>query len=195
MAIVKNGLVVKNVWQALDGRDPSEMNTTTPLIVSRAELETHRGILAEFPTLGLELAPSDDARDIADDLASLGLVTVTLPKFNDGRAFSQARLLREALDFKGEIRATGHILRDQLNFLRRSGVDAIEVTDSADAWAKTWDSEAIRFGGYYQPALDGKSNRSPAGPLRRWANPALVGGVAVGVVAVHDAGCAGAWAY
>jgi uncharacterized protein (DUF934 family) len=200
MAIVKNGLVVEDIWQPLGGRDPNAIDPATALIVSLTELDDHRDMLADFPRLGLALAPADDVREIANDLAGLELLAITFPKFSDGRAFSQARLLREAHGFTGEIRATGHILRDQLNFLRRSGVDAVEVSKDAEAWAKAWDAEAARFGGYYQPALNGKSNGPPvaapvAGPLRGWAHPVAVGGLAAGAMAIHEANCAGAWAY
>lgn len=200
MAIVKNGLVVEDIWHVLGGRDPGTVEVATPLIVSLAELGDHREVLAKFARLGAALAPADDARKIASDLDGLELVVVTFLKFNDGRAFSQARLVRDALCFTGEIRATGHILRDQLNFLRRSGVDAVEVDDDAEAWAKAWDAEAVRFEGYYQPAVDGKTNRQPVatadpGPLRRWTNPAAVAGLGVGAVTLHEVSCAGAWAY
>lgn len=204
MAIVKNGLVVEDIWQTLDGRDPGAVDPSTPLVVTPVERAEHRVVLTRFPRLGLALAPADDVRDIAADLEGLDLVVVTFLKFNDGRAFSQARLVREAAGFTGEIRATGHILRDQLNFLRRGGVDAVEVSEDAETWAKAWDAEATRFEGYYQPALDGKSNRPPvagsgatadAGPLRRWSTPAAVGGLAVGAMTLHDVSCAGAWAY
>jgi uncharacterized protein (DUF934 family) len=200
MAIVRNGRVIDDPWHALDGRDPTVVDPATPLLLTFAEWIAHHGALDRFARLGVCLVPSDDVRELDDGLGRLDLVTVSFPKFNDGRAFSQARLLREAQGFKGEIRATGHILRDQLNFLRRAGVDAIEVPDGgqADLWAKAWEAEAMRFKGYYQPALDGGPNLPPARPtgaLRRWAGPAAVTSLAAGTLAVHGASCAGVWAY
>ena len=200
MAIVKNGRVFDDPWQALDGRDPAGINPATPLLVNLAELGAHGGTLDRFSRIGVSLLPADTVHDLGKTLERVELVAVTFPKFNDGRAFSQARLIREALGFKGEIRATGHILRDQLNFLRRGGVDAIEVPEGApaDSWAEAWTSEANRFKGYYQPALDNRKDETPArpsGPLRRWAKPTAVGRLAAGALAVHGASCAGAWAY
>jgi uncharacterized protein (DUF934 family) len=85
----------------------------------------------------LELIPSDAAAETPDGLQVLTLAndadprTLTLdgvarielnfPKFTDGRAFSQAYLLRRRLDFKGDIRATGDVLVDQLLQMQRSG--------------------------------------------------------------------------
>ena len=58
MAIVKNGLVVENIWYPLLGRDPSEIDLTTPLLVSTSEFAAHRVALARFPRLGLTLEAS-----------------------------------------------------------------------------------------------------------------------------------------
>ena len=55
------------------------------------------------------------------------------PKFQDGRAYSQARILRERLGFRGELRATGQVLRDQFVFMLRAGFDSFEVKKDADA--------------------------------------------------------------
>jgi uncharacterized protein (DUF934 family) len=74
------------------------------------------------------------------------------PKFTDGRAYSQARLLRERLKYTGEIRATGQVLPDQLNFMRRCGFDAFVLAkgDPLDAWRMANET----FSGVYQPASD-----------------------------------------
>ena len=55
------------------------------------------------------------------------------PNFRDGRAYTQARLLRERFGFRGELRATGQVLRDQFVFLARAGFDAFEVKKPEDA--------------------------------------------------------------
>src|SRR5439155_14573700 len=82
------------------------------------------------------------------------LIALVFPKFSDGRAFSQARLLRERYGFRGELRATGQVLRDQFLFLLRAGFDAFEVTKDADAAAFT-DAER-RYSVFYQPTGDGR---------------------------------------
>jgi uncharacterized protein (DUF934 family) len=65
------------------------------------------------------LANTDDPRDLA--LADVERIDLQFPKFSDGRAFSQAFLLSRRLGFKGEIRATGDVLIDQLAQMERSG--------------------------------------------------------------------------
>ena len=57
-------------------------------------------------------------------LKDLSLIALMFPKFRDGRAYSQARLLRERYSYRGELRATGDVLRDQFQFLVRAGFDS-----------------------------------------------------------------------
>jgi len=83
-----------------------------------------------------------------------------IPKFRDGRAYRQARLLRERYGYRCELRATGDVLRDQFQFLVRAGFDAFEVKKPADA--RVFAESVARYSVFYQPSADG---RSPA--LRR----------------------------
>ena len=84
----------------------------------------------------------------------------------DGRAYSQARLLRETYAFRGTLRATGDVLRDQFHFLIRAGFDSFEVKKPADASAFV--QAASRYSVVYQPTADG---RVPALRRRVQANP------------------------
>lgn len=70
----------------------------------------------------LELENDSDPRAL--ELAGVERIDLKFPKFSDGRAFSQAFLLRRRLGFKGEIRATGDVLIDQLVQMQRSGFDS-----------------------------------------------------------------------
>ncbi|MBT9549613.1 MAG: DUF934 domain-containing protein [Hydrogenophaga sp.] len=75
----------------------------------------------------LTLANDTDPRDAALD--GVGTVVLQFPKFTDGRAFSQAFLLRRRLGFTGEIRATGDVLIDQLAQMQRSGFSQAVLRD------------------------------------------------------------------
>jgi uncharacterized protein (DUF934 family) len=73
--------------------------------------------------------PNDaDLSVIGKDVRGFGVVILEFPVFKDGRAYSQARLLRERYGYKGEIRARGEVLRDQLFFMMRCGVNAFEFS-------------------------------------------------------------------
>ena len=94
------------------------------------------------------IAPANDADPFTLDLTGVQRIDLHFPKFTDGRAFSQARLLRKRLGFVGEIRATGDVLIDQLVQMQRCGFDVAvlrEGVDIADA-----QRQLDRFHGFYQ---------------------------------------------
>jgi uncharacterized protein (DUF934 family) len=112
------------------------------------------------------LGNADPVEDLAPHVSRLRLVELHFPKFSDGRAYSQARLLRSRLGYRGELRATGNVLQDQLPFLLRCGFDSFDSEqagfEEALARARTL------FSVVYQPAEDG---REPVSELRlkRWS--------------------------
>jgi uncharacterized protein (DUF934 family) len=71
------------------------------------------------------LANDVDVESIAADLGSYKSIALAFPKWVDGRAYSQARLLRVRYRFAGEIRATGEVLVDMMPLLARTGFDAL----------------------------------------------------------------------
>lgn len=94
----------------------------------------------------LELANDADPRDFS--LAGVDRVDLHFPKFTDGRAFSQAFLLRRRLGFTGEIRATGDVLADQLQQMARSGFSAAVLR--ADQDLATAERQLARYAEFYQ---------------------------------------------
>ena len=109
----------------------------------------------------LALANTDDVLALGSALAGVKLIALHFPKFTDGRAYSQARLLRERLGYGGELRATGAVFLDQLPFLLRCGFDSFESDQKGfgPALAKA----RTLFSVVYQPTGDG---RATAGQLR-----------------------------
>jgi uncharacterized protein (DUF934 family) len=152
MPLVKDGAVIEDRFVRLldDAAVPDEV----PVIVPAAHLMADAGeFLARNAPLGV-LWPNDrNVQEVAPLLDRLALVALVFPNFRDGRAYSQARILRERYRFRGELRATGQVLRDQFVLLQRAGFDAFEVTKPADAAAF---SEAIRrYSVHYQPDDNG----------------------------------------
>ncbi len=94
----------------------------------------------------LELANDADPMDA--DLDGVTRVDLHFPKFTDGRAYSQARLLRQRRQFTGEIRATGDVLIDQLVHMARCGFDVAVLKDGVDA--ADAQRQFDRFEGFYQ---------------------------------------------
>ncbi len=116
------------------------------------------------------LANTDPVETLAPEIDRLKLIVLNFPKFTDGRAYSQARLLRERLGYRGELRATGAVLRDQLPFLLRCGFDSFESDQPgfAEALAKA----RTLFSVVYQPTLDGRATAAELRLKRRDAEAA-----------------------
>jgi uncharacterized protein (DUF934 family) len=101
--------------------------------------------------LGVILSPPDKVEQLAPDLSRFDLVGAEFPGPSEGRGYTQGRLLRERLGWRGELRATGYVRRDQVFFLARCGFNSFEMPDSdlkaaADAFST--------FTASYQPSND-----------------------------------------
>ncbi len=107
------------------------------------------------------LANTDPVEDLGRYVGRLRLIELHFPKFSDGRAYSQARLLRGRLGYRGELRATGSVLQDQLPFLLRCGFDSFDSDQKGfgEALARA----RTLFSVVYQPAED---DRIPVSALR-----------------------------
>ncbi len=113
---------------------------------SRLEGQNSQEISANDALPALQLANDADPRTL--DLGGVQRIDLHFPKFTDGRAYSQAFLLRRRLGFTGEIRATGDVLIDQLVQMQRSGFDSAELrADQNPAFAAT---QFERFAEFYQ---------------------------------------------
>ena len=149
-SVIKHRQIVEDCWQHL--ADDADL-PTGPVIVSLARWRRERAALLERgEPVGVRLPNTAQVADLAADLPALALVALEFPKFADGRAHSQARLLRERYGYQGELRAVGDVLRDQLLFMMRNGFDAFELRadrspeDALEAFSEFSDS--------YQPAAD-----------------------------------------
>ncbi|MEM9739986.1 MAG: DUF934 domain-containing protein [Pseudomonadota bacterium] len=133
-------------------KDGQEFNDDT-LSHSLSEfLEKAQEILSENTRFGVRLSPDEDPVRLSPYLDRVARIEIDFPKYTDGRGFSQAQLLRRRLGYEGELRAVGHVLRDQLLYMHRSGFDAY-ATSRADLPSFL---EAMReFSSFYQPAADG----------------------------------------
>jgi uncharacterized protein (DUF934 family) len=165
MPLVENGQIVQDRYTYVGDEEP--IPERVPVIVpARRFLAEADVLIRRDGSLGV-LWPNDRRiGELAPWLGHLALVALKFPKFRDGRAYSQARLLRETYRFRGTLRATGDVLRDQFHFLIRAGFDSFEVKKPADASA--FEQAADRYSVVYQPTADG---RAPA--LRRRVQPKL----------------------
>ena len=167
MPLLKHGRPVADAWVRV--ADDEALPDGASAIVSLERWRRDREALGGHGVpLGIRLASDQSPALIADDLARFALVVLDFPVFRDGRPFSYARLLRERYGFAGEVRATGHVLRDQYAFLHRCGVDALDAEDP-DA-AAHWRHALAEISAAYQPATDRRpwiaQRRRRAGAVR-----------------------------
>ena len=139
-SIIRNRAIVNDDWTVVraaeDGTLPAvdalpAGRIIVPLALWQAEREalTASRSAAE---IAVWLAPDSEPADVVGDFDRVALIAVDFPVFRDGRGYSIARLLRERYGYKGEIRAIGDVLRDQLLFMFRCGFDAYAVRADKD---------------------------------------------------------------
>jgi len=149
--LIRGGKLVPDNWRRLEAPE----GAAAPEVSARASGEAREGgihaplpagvivPLASWPGLrdralagdraiGVWLGGMDDPAVLVPDLDRLGLIAVRFPRFNDGRGYSIARLLRGRYGWRGELRAFGDVLRDQLFYLARCGFDAFELREDQD---------------------------------------------------------------
>ncbi|WP_374470234.1 DUF934 domain-containing protein [Phenylobacterium sp.] len=121
--------------------------------LTRFQAEGDR-LLSEGRKVGVKLESSEEVEALAYDLPRIAVVALNFPKFGDGRAFTNARLLRDRYGYAGEVRAVGDVLRELAGQMARCGFDAFEPADgsSAEAWARA----VHRFRHVYQRAADAR---------------------------------------
>lgn len=140
----------RDPWHRLAG-DHGPPVSITPAPHRLLDLAQWHAVRTHWPAevaVGVHLANDQDVETLADDLRRLALVALHFPRWVDGRAYTQARLLRRRHRFAGEVRATGEVLADMVPLLERTGFDAValRVGQSIEA------AERARrfFPGHYQ---------------------------------------------
>ena len=129
--LLKNRAFVPDRWTHIAG-DNAQLDADGPLLLPLARWQEQRaGLLALPPErLGIWLSGEEEPDAIGTDIARFGCIAIHFPSFMDGRGFSCGRLLRERHGYRGELRAMGDIIPDQLHYLWRCGFDAFELPDS-----------------------------------------------------------------
>jgi uncharacterized protein (DUF934 family) len=153
MPLVKDGKIVADIFVHV--ADAAELSDGGAVLVSAARfLEDPEALLKREGPVGVIWPNNRDVDDLVPFLGRLATVALVFPTFRDGRAYSQARLLRERYGYEGELRATGQVLRDQFVFMLRAGFDALEAKKQSDAEAFTLTTK--RYSVFYQPTGDGR---------------------------------------
>ena len=184
--------IASDMWTYV--ADDEALPEAAPAILSLERWTADRASLAgRNAPVGVRLRSDQRIDALLGDLDSVPAIALDFPNLGDGRHFTTARLLRERHGYRGEIRATGQVLRDQFLFMHRCGFDAFEVksADMLEAWHKAMGELSLS----YQPAAD---DRIPVYLLRRRRARETAGAVSrpgESEQAPRAACCAGDWAY
>jgi uncharacterized protein (DUF934 family) len=149
MPLLKNNAFVKDEWTTLVDDDATPEGGK--IIVSFARLAKDWDTLAKFPgVLGVMLSNTERVEALAPYLSQLGIIVLAFPAFTDGRAYSLARGLR-LNGYRGELRAEGNLLPDQLQYMRQVGFDSFAVNDRFPL--QSWQSASHQMSLAYQRGL------------------------------------------
>lgn len=140
----------RDPWRTIGGED-GPMVTITPAPYELLSLQQWHSVRSHWPSgmpVGVIVPNDAPVEDLAEDLPRLSMIALQFPKWTDGRAYSQARLLRRRLRYTGEVRATGDVLVDMVPLLARTGFDVavLRHDQSPEAAANTLKF----FPGHYQ---------------------------------------------
>jgi uncharacterized protein (DUF934 family) len=154
--IIKNGAVVGDDWAVLradvDAAPEQVAVSAGKIIVPLKVWLAQRASLQSRADVGVWFASDERAEDLGADAAALPVIAVDFPKFGDGRGYSIAHYLRVRLNYRGELRAIGDVLRDQMFYMQRIGFDAFEPRQDKDIHAAAKSLRDFSFG--YQASAD-----------------------------------------
>lgn len=154
--LIKDGAIVDNTWTLLAKPEGDAAAVEVPagqVIVPLSVWQAQKDQLQGRADVGVWLDSDEAAEDIGDQANRFPVIGVNFSGFMDGRSFSTARILRERYGFKGELRALGNFIRDQLCYLRRCGVNAFAFANpdvDLEVAVKSLDD----FNEYYQASVD-----------------------------------------
>lgn len=146
MPLLKGADFVPDDWSQV--ADDARLPATGNIWVSFERLQAEADTLVAHPGLiGVELPNTTKVADVKPWINRVALIVLPFPAFTDGRAYSLARLLREE-GFKGDLRARGNVLPDQLQFMKQVGFSSFELSDRFPK--QVWEQAARHISGVYQ---------------------------------------------
>ena len=160
--IIKDKQVVQDDWVILrlqEGETADSVAVPAGKVILPLKVwQAQRAVIGDRKDVGVWLASSERPEDLANDVGTIPVIAIDFPKFADGRGYSIAYNMRARLDYKGELRAIGDVLRDQLFYMQRVGFNAFAtrpdrnihdalkgLTDFSDSYQTSWDQKNPLF--------------------------------------------------
>lgn len=124
--ILRGGELVEDDWTLVeDGRTEIESDAAKVIVTLARWRGEREALLAAHADVGVLVPNTADIEAVFAEIADRALIVLQFPAFTDGRALSQAVVLRKRLGFRGELRAVGDVIRDLVFWLGRCGFDSI----------------------------------------------------------------------
>jgi phosphoadenosine phosphosulfate reductase len=169
--VYRNGTFQSDPWRVIAADEPIHGGGHVIVAKSRLLATDIPDIPVGVP-LGVLIEAGDRLDDLAQILPKLSLVAINFPKFNDGRGFSLALLLRERFGYKGPLRAVGDVLLDLIPHMERVGFSEFAISNEPTR-------KALERGPlpemplFYQPAWSGDTHEAPVPAGRPWLRRAV----------------------
>ena len=162
MQIIKNKTVVSDDWSVLRlaaNETPETVSVGAgKVIVPLKVWQAQRATLQSRKDLGVWLNSDERPEVLQGDVEKFSVIAVNFPRFADGRVYSIAYNLRARLGYRGELRAMGDVLRDQIFYMQRVGFDAFApradrdihdalkgLGDFSETYQASWDEKFPLF--------------------------------------------------
>ncbi|NMM26844.1 MAG: DUF934 domain-containing protein [Glaciimonas sp.] len=160
--IIKNKAIVSDDWIILRLTEDQSAETVSVtdgrVIVPLQVWQAQKNTLQNRPELGVWFASDERPEALQGEVDRFSVIAVDFPKFTDGRGYSIAYNLRARLGYRGELRAIGDVLRDQLFYMQRVGFDAFApradrsiedalkgLFDFSETYQTSWDEKSPLF--------------------------------------------------
>lgn len=151
--LLRDREIATDDWQTLEAG--TQLPDSGKLIVELGHWqELGAPASTEARAIGVQLPNTEDVEALWPSICALPLIALSFPLYSDGRAYSQARLLRDRLGFRGQLRATGEVIRDQVLEMHRCGFN--EIVPRADQSLDDCVRAFKDFSLAYQGAADGQ---------------------------------------
>ncbi len=133
MRVIKDKAVVNDDWQLIREIDTDAAVPEGKVILPFAYWQANReALLKQNSEHAVWIDGATQTEVLLDDLEHFSMIALDFPAFKDGRSYSHASLLRNRYNYKGDLRAIGDVLRDQLFFLQRCGMSSYEIRKDKD---------------------------------------------------------------
>ena len=133
MRVIKDNQIIEDDWRHLKELDLVAELPEGRVIMPFSYWQANRDkLIAQNKKYAVCINGDNETEEVAKDIEHFELIALEFPVFTDGRSYSHARLLRERNGYTGELRAVGDVLRDQLFFMQRCGIDSYQVREDKD---------------------------------------------------------------